>query len=128
MERIRLYPVRCLCKACRSGAITLTDGKISIDESKCNYCGRCTKACPTNAYDETHGYIVSFGGLFGNHINKGNTVIPFIEDHDKLLKVCDAAITFFEQNAQAGERFKFTIDRVGKEKFEEVIKEAYANG
>ena len=26
-------------KACRSGAITLTDGKISIDESKCNYCG-----------------------------------------------------------------------------------------
>ena len=107
---------------------TLTDGKISIDESKCNYCGRCTKACPTNAYDETHGYIVSFGGLFGNHINKGNTVIPFIEDHDKLLKVCDAAITFFEQNAQAGERFKFTIDRVGKEKFEEVIKEAYANG
>ena len=115
-------------KACRSGAITLTDGKISIDESKCNYCGRCTKACPTNAYDETHGYIVSFGGLFGNHINKGNTVIPFIEDHDKLLKVCDAAITFFEQNAQAGERFKFTIDRVGKEKFEEVIKEAYANG
>ena len=38
------------------------------------------------------------------------------------------AITFFEQNAQAGERFKFTIDRVGKEKFEEVIKEAYANG
>ena len=63
-----------------------------------------------------------------NHINKGNTVIPFIEDHDKLLKVCDAAITFFEQNAQAGERFKFTIDRVGKEKFEEVIKEAYANG
>ena len=45
-------------KACRSGAITLTDGKISIDESKCNYCGRCTKACPTNAYDETHGYIV----------------------------------------------------------------------
>lgn len=55
-------------------------------------------------------------------------MIPFIEDNDKLLKVCDAAITFFEQNAQAGERFKFTIDRVGKEKFEEVIKEAYANG
>ena len=31
-------------KACREGAITLEDGKISIDSSKCNFCGRCTKA------------------------------------------------------------------------------------
>lgn len=115
-------------KACRSNAITLADGKITIDESNCNFCGRCTKACPTNAYEETHGYIVSFGGLFGNRINKGETIIPFIEDRDKLMKVCDAAIVFFEENAQAGERFKFTIDRVGKDKLEKVVKEAYENG
>ena len=44
------------------------------------------------------------------------------------MKVCDAAIVFFEQNANPGERFKFTIDRVGREKFEQVIKEAYSNG
>ena len=58
-------------KACREGAITLEDGKISVDSFKCNFCGRCTKACPIDAYDNTHGYIVSFGGIFGNHINKG---------------------------------------------------------
>ena len=112
-------------KACREGAITLEDGKISVDSSRCNFCGRCTKACPTDAYDNTHGYIVSFGGIFGNHINKGKTVIPFIEDHEKLLKVCDAAINFFEKNANAGERLKFTIDRVGAEKLQEVLKGAY---
>lgn len=115
-------------KACRSGAITLKEDKILIDESKCNFCGRCTKSCPVNAYEEVHGYIVSFGGLFGNSINKGETIIPFIEDHEKLLKVCDAAITFFEKNANAGERFKFTIDRVGQDQFVKVIKEAYENG
>ena len=114
-------------KACREGAITLEDGKISIDSSKCNFCGRCTKACPTDAYDNTHGYIVSFGGIFGNHINKGKTVIPFIEDHEKLLKVCDAAISFFEKNANAGERLKFTIDRVGEDEFNKEILEAYEN-
>ena len=114
-------------KACREGAITLEDGKISVDSSKCNFCGRCTKACPTDAYDNTHGYIVSFGGIFGNHINKGKTVIPFIEDHEKLLKVCDAAINFFEKNANAGERLKFTIDRVGEDKFNKEILEAYEN-
>lgn len=114
-------------KACRTNAITLEDGNIKIEESKCNFCGRCTKACPADAYEETPGYIVSFGGLFGNSINKGETIIPFIEDHEKFLKVCDAAITFFEKHALAGERFKFTIDRVGKEVFEKAIKEAYEN-
>ena len=115
-------------KVCRSGAIELKDGKISLDQEKCNFCGRCTKSCPVDAYQETEGYIVSFGGLFGNRINKGETVIPFIEDHDTLLKVCDRAIRFFEKNALPGERFKFTIDRVGKELFEKEMKEAYENG
>ena len=112
-------------KACRSGAITITDGKIKVDNDKCNFCGRCYKSCPTEAWDTVHGYIVSFGGLFGNSINKGETVIPFIEDKDKLMKICDAAIRFFEDNANAGERFKFTIDKVGKDKFEKAIMEAY---
>jgi dissimilatory sulfite reductase (desulfoviridin) alpha/beta subunit len=112
-------------KACRTDAITITDGKIEVDDSKCNFCGRCYKSCPTEAWDTVNGYIVSFGGLFGNSINKGETIIPFIEDKDKLMKICDTAIHFFEDNANAGERFKFTIDRVGREKFEETILEAY---
>lgn len=112
-------------KACRQGAITITDGKVVVDNEKCNYCGRCCKACPTYAWDTIHGYIVSFGGLFGNQINKGEPIIPFIEDKEKLFKVCDAAITFFDENANPSERFKFTIDRVGKEIFEQVILEAY---
>jgi dissimilatory sulfite reductase (desulfoviridin) alpha/beta subunit len=112
-------------KACRSEAITIADGKISVDESKCNFCGRCFKACPTEAWDTVNGYIVSFGGLFGNSINTGETIIPFIEDKKKLMNICDAAIQFFNDNANAGERFKFTIDRVGREKFKEKIMEAY---
>lgn len=122
--------IRCgVCvKACRTGAIRLNNDKIEIEESKCNFCGRCTKACPADAYEENPGYIVSFGGLFGNSINKGDVIIPFIENHEKLLGVCDAAISFFAENARAGERFKFTIDRVGADKFQKVIQEAYENG
>lgn len=131
--KVEWIPDKCIqcgvcVKVCRSGAVELNDGKILLDQEKCNFCGRCTKSCPVDAYQETEGYIASFGGLFGNRINKGETVIPFIEDHDTLLKVCDRAIRFFEKNALPGERFKFTIDRVGKELFEKEMKEAYENG
>lgn len=112
-------------KACRTNAIEIKDGKIIVDESKCNFCGRCYKACPTEAWDTVHGYIVSFGGLFGNSINKGEAIIPFIEDKEKLLEICDAAIEFFAENANPGERFKFTLDRVGKDKFTDKILEVY---
>lgn len=112
-------------KACRTKAIEIKDGKITVDESKCNFCGRCVKSCPTEAWDTVHGYIVSFGGLFGNSINKGEAIIPFIEDKEKLLAICDAAIEFFAQNANPGERFKFTLDRVGRDKFTQKIMEVY---
>ena len=115
-------------KACRTEAITLEDGKITVDPEKCNFCGRCSKACPTDAWDTVSGYIVSFGGVFGNHIAKGEPVIPFISDHDLLMKICDAAIEFFERNANPGERFKFTLDRVGRDVFEKEIREVYENG
>lgn len=114
-------------KACRSNAITLADGKISIEEEKCNYCGRCYFACPTSAYEGKEGYIVSFGGTFGNTVSKGREIIPFIDDHDKLMKVCDVALEFFKENAKPSERFKFTLDRVGFDKLAQKVNEVVAN-
>lgn len=112
-------------KACREGAITMEDGKIKLEESKCNYCGRCQKACPTDAWKGESGYIVSFGGLFGNQIHKGQTLLPVITDKEQLFRVTDAAIQFFDDNANPSERFQFTIERVGEDKFKKVIEEAY---
>ncbi len=112
-------------KACRESALTQNGGKIAIDYEKCNNCGRCVKSCPTDAWKGESGYIVSFGGLFGNKIYKGENIIPIIKDKETLFRVADAAIKFFEENANAGERFRFTLQRVGEEKFKKVIEEAY---
>ncbi len=112
-------------KVCREGALQIKEGKISIEQEKCNYCGRCSFSCPTDAYETTPGYLVSFAGLFGNKISKGVEIVPFIEDKKVLFRICDAALKFFEENAKPSERFKFTIDRVGKEKLDEAIWEAY---
>ena len=112
-------------KACREGAISLTDDGIVLDAAKCNNCGRCVKACPTDAWEGECGYIVSFGGLFGNKIYKGEQIVPIIRDKETLFRVTDAAIKFFEDNAKPGERFRLTLQRVGEEEFRKVIQEAY---
>ena len=112
-------------KACRVEAITIKEGEILLDTGKCNFCGRCAKSCPTDAWKGESAYEVSFGGLFGNTINKGEALLPIIKDEEQLFRVTDAAIQFFDENANPGERFKFTIDRVGVEKLQEKLEEAY---
>jgi dissimilatory sulfite reductase (desulfoviridin) alpha/beta subunit len=104
------------------------DDQIKMDPTKCNYCGRCVKSCPTDAWVGHPGYIVSFGGLFGNAISKGESFLPLIESEETLFRVLDAAITFFDQNANSGERFKFTLDRYGWEKFRAEMLEVVNNG
>ena len=112
-------------KACRENAIKIQDGTILLEEEKCSNCGRCVKSCPTDAWKGTPGFQVSFGGTFGNHISEGKTLIPIVKSEEQLYRVTDAAIQFFDDNAKPGERFKFTIDRVGVDKLQKVLKEAY---
>ncbi len=111
-------------KACRVGAIKIEEDNITLDSEKCNNCGRCVKACPTDAWVGEPGYLVSFGGLFGNTISKGDYILPLIKSEEQLYRVTDAAIGFFSDYGKSSERFRFTIDRVGWDKFKEVMKEA----
>ena len=52
-------------------------------------------------------------------------MLPLIKTEEQLFRVTDATIQFFEENAKAGERFKFTLDRVGRDAFQRVVREAY---
>lgn len=112
-------------KACREGAIRIEEDNILLDADKCNYCGRCEKACPTGAWEGESAYIVSFGGLFGNTINKGESFLPLVRTEEQLYRITDAAIQFFDDHGNPGERFNFTIDRVGRDKFKKAMEEAY---
>ena len=105
--------------------IMMDSGKIILDIDKCNYCGRCAKACPTDAWKGETGYLVSFGGLFGNTIHRGEELLPVVTSEEQLFRITDAAIQFFADNAKPSERFQFTLERVGLDKFKEVLKEAY---
>lgn len=112
-------------KVCRQKALELVDGKVVFDESKCNYCGRCVKSCPTDAWEGKSGYIVSFGGTFGNEIYKGDEFVPFIEDKETLFRVTDAAIDYFQDNANPSERLRKTLIRLGEDGLKEKVNKAY---
>lgn len=113
-------------KACREEALTFSEEEgVKLNAEKCNNCGRCVKSCPTGAWKGESGYIVSFGGLFGNKIYRGEQIVPIIKDKETLFRVTDAAINWFEKNAKSSERFRFTLQRVGEESFREDIKKAY---
>lgn len=112
-------------KACRVGAIKIDGDNILLDENKCNKCGRCVKACPTDAWIGEEGYLVSFGGLFGNEINKGSQLLPFVKEKEQLFRITDAAIEFFGKHGKPSERFKYTIDRIGWDEFKKAMEAAY---
>lgn len=115
-------------KACRSGAITMSDDEITVEEDKCNHCGRCVRSCSTGAWTGKPGYLLSFGGTFGNEIQKGQELLPIISDEETLFRVTDAAVEFFTEHGQAGERFAKTIQRTGWDALQKKVKEAYDGG
>jgi dissimilatory sulfite reductase (desulfoviridin) alpha/beta subunit len=112
-------------KACREGAITQLGEELLLDEEKCNNCGRCVKSCPFDAWRGESGFIVSFGGTFGNLIAKGEEIVPIIRDKETLFRLTDAALDFFDKYAQAGERFRAALERTGWAEFKAAMEAAY---
>lgn len=115
-----------VCAAvCPEKAIEVDKGgkKLTLALEKCVYCGKCIKSCPTDAWTGENGFVVSFGGLYGNRIAVGRHFLPIIFDEKKLYEIVDVALKFFEDNAKPSERFANCLDRVGWEKFEQAVEE-----
>ncbi|MDR1915073.1 MAG: 4Fe-4S binding protein [Synergistaceae bacterium] len=110
-------------KACRENALSAIGDEIVLDRDRCNYCGRCVKSCPTDAWHGEPAYILSFGGLFGNKIEKGVEVIPIASDREIMFRAADAAVDFFARHAERGERFRTSIERVGWDTFKAAMEE-----
>jgi dissimilatory sulfite reductase (desulfoviridin) alpha/beta subunit len=112
-------------KACRTNALSVSDECVVLNEEKCNNCGRCVKSCPTDAWKGESGYILSFGGTFGNMIARGSEIFSIIKDKETLFRIADAALDFFAEYAKPGERFRVSVDRAGWDVFKAAMEKAY---
>lgn len=105
-----------LCEAvCREKSIVVDkqEKKLALNESTCNYCGRCVKVCPVGAWEGKSGFVVYFGGLFGNRIAIGKQIFPIIFSTEVLHRIVETTLEFFKKHGKQSERFGNTLDRVG---------------
>ncbi|AZT90622.1 4Fe-4S dicluster domain-containing protein [Caldicellulosiruptor changbaiensis] len=119
-----------LCQAvCPTKAIQIDEKnkEITIDRDKCTYCGRCVKSCPTNSWKGKPGYLLHFGGMFGNNIALGKQILPILFSKEDVHKVIQATLEFYKKYGKQGERFRNTIERVGWDIFKKELEKAIEN-
>ena len=120
-----------LCKGCGKCQIELNcpmkaakvvDGKIQVDESICNNCGRCIKFCQFHVNDEAvPGFKVYIGGRWGKKTAHGRALSKIFTSEDEVLNVVEKALLLFRDKGEPGERFADTISRIGFEEAEKLI-------
>ncbi|NFG66769.1 NAD(P)/FAD-dependent oxidoreductase, partial [Clostridium botulinum] len=66
------------------------------------------------------GFIVCAGGSAGYNPRIADVIIKDISE-EEALKVVDNIFDYYKENAEAGEKLGFFIERIGLEKFKEKV-------
>ena len=94
-------------EACKENAITLITEKEcpQIEFTRCLYCGKCMKVCPTGTISQgAKGYRVQLGGKLGRHPQLAKE-LPGIYGEHQVLQIVKDCLHFYTQNSKHGERF-----------------------
>lgn len=99
---------------CPVHAAHVVDGKLSVDPTVCNNCGRCVGKCPFHATDASvYGYRVYIGGRWGKRTAHGIPLETVFTSKNEVLSIVEKAILLFREQGETGERFADTIARIG---------------
>ena len=110
---------------CPSGAIEQLGDKVRIDDTKCIHCGKCIKICPKKAVSvKKQGVALFIGGKFGRNYRIGERVGAILSIQEVMV-FTKIIIAFYEDNANLGERFGETINRLGIESVEVALMDLY---
>ncbi|AKB37040.1 Sulfite reductase-related protein [Methanosarcina siciliae C2J] len=111
-----------LCeKACKVGAITVQDDKARIDPEKCILCGACIATCRKDALrEEKPGYTIFVGGNGGRHPRQGRKLLE-LANEEQLFSILEKTFEYYRKEGLDGERFGNLLDRLGFEKYLNVI-------
>ena len=114
---------KCLvAENCPSRAVTVTDGKAVVDQSKCTKCGVCVGKCPFGAVPKTaeSACRVFVGGTWGKTQRMG-TRLSSVYTPDEIPTVIEKVMLWYKENGYAKERLGATVDRLGTEALESAL-------
>lgn len=118
-DKCRGCKVCAIEKACPVKAAKRVDGKLCIDETACNHCGRCVGKCPFKALENgASGWKVCIGGRWGKQVAQGRQLSRIFTSEDEVMTVLEKALLLFRDQGITGERFADTIARIGFENVE----------
>lgn len=108
--------------SCPMKAAILTDGKIHINTTSCNSCGRCIGKCVFGALEnEQEAYKIYIGGRWGKKTSMGKPLSKIFVSEDEVIRATEKAICLFRDEGINGERFADTIKRLGFDYVEKKI-------
>ena len=107
---------------CPMKAVSVQEGKVTINESLCNNCGRCAGKCPFGAFGEgKQAWKVCIGGRWGKKVGQGQPLGRLFTSEEEVLATVEKTILFYREQGLPGERFADTIARLGFENVEREI-------
>ena len=119
------------CKGCKKCKITegcpmkaasVADGRLRIDESLCNNCGRCAGKCPFGAVGEgKQAWKVCIGGRWGKKVGQGTPLTRLFTSEEEVLSTVEKTILCYKEKGLPGERFADTIARIGFDRINDEI-------
>ena len=100
--------------ACPIKIVKVENGKVDMNPSACNHCGRCIGKCPFDVVSESFtGYKAYIGGRWGKKIAEGKPLDKIFTSEEEIIDLAERAILFFRDEGISGERFADTIARLG---------------
>lgn len=122
LDKCRGCKVCQVVNACPIKVPVAKDGKVVIDDSACNHCGRCVGKCPFKALEGyTSGYRVYIGGRWGKKVARGRYLEKVFTDKEEVMQIIEKAILLFREQGLTGERFADTVERLGFENVQEQL-------
>ena len=121
-DKCRGCKVCTVAAGCPSGAVSVADGKATVDSGKCTKCGVCVGKCPFGAFPKEAKAVcrVFVGGTWGKKQRMG-TLLSRTYTEEQVPDVIESVMLWYKENGAPKERLGAVIDRIGIESLEAYI-------
>ena len=111
-----------VAEGCPSKAVTVVDGKATVDPVRCHRCGVCVGKCPFGAFpkEAESACRIFVGGTWGKTQRIG-TPLSRTYSVEEVPDVIEKVMLWYKENGYAKERLGAAIDRLGMDTLEAAI-------